>query len=319
MFLGYGFVIMMKSLSSLGIGLSLVFGCLVLALLAELYYLLWWKKRIANTDVEDDDYSSYPRELFYLFCWKRPSSLSASALNPQASDANCHESDEHIHLHSDSSMDFMFKPFGEDGVETELMRLHNLSGPPRFLFTIKEETKEDLESEDGKSIKSKKGSRDSSLSDALLAVDTPFLTPLSSPPFLTPPHTPMDSYKHHGLNPLFESSTDSLICRMRSSPPPKFKFLQDAEEKLHRKRHTEGDGEVGTTKATPTYSNSSDEPDGSFTTLLIGKNKQRDYHASSSQVLPLTILLQTSDQLIRGPRSKKDEKCTVYRDSFMVD
>ncbi|RVW57018.1 hypothetical protein CK203_070516 [Vitis vinifera] len=31
------------------------------------------------------------------------------------------------------------------------MRLHNLAGPPRFLFTIKEETKEDLESDDGKS------------------------------------------------------------------------------------------------------------------------------------------------------------------------
>ncbi|KAI3747101.1 hypothetical protein L6452_09546 [Arctium lappa] len=29
---------------SVGLGLSLVFGCLLLALVAELNYLLWWKK-----------------------------------------------------------------------------------------------------------------------------------------------------------------------------------------------------------------------------------------------------------------------------------
>lgn len=120
----------MKSLSSLGIGLSLVFGCLLLALVAELYYLLWWKKRISNRDIEDD-YSSSPRELFYLLCWKKPTSLSSSALNPHTSDAQGHESDDPIHLHSNNDMDFVFKPFGEDSVDSEIMRLHNLSGPPR--------------------------------------------------------------------------------------------------------------------------------------------------------------------------------------------
>jgi hypothetical protein len=39
------------------------------------------------------------------------------------------------------SKDFLLKAFGEEGVESEFMRLHNLVGHPRFLFTIKEETK----------------------------------------------------------------------------------------------------------------------------------------------------------------------------------
>ncbi|KAL0436558.1 UNVERIFIED_CONTAM: hypothetical protein Sradi_0363700 [Sesamum radiatum] len=78
-----------------------------------------------------------------------------------------------------STKDLELKGYGEQGVETELMRMHNLCGPPRFLFTIKEENKEDLESEDGKS---RKGSRTKSLSDLVFPVDgTPFLTPLSSP------------------------------------------------------------------------------------------------------------------------------------------
>ncbi|TYJ41944.1 hypothetical protein E1A91_A03G054900v1 [Gossypium mustelinum] len=115
------------------------------------------------------------------------------------------------------------------------MRLHNLAGPPRFLFTINEETKEDLDSEDGRSKgeKSRKGSRTRSLSDLMLTIDTPLASP--------PPLNPLDSYHHQGFNPLFESSTDGggelnkLRPSSSSSPPPKFKFLRDAEEKLLRK------------------------------------------------------------------------------------
>ncbi|OWM85577.1 hypothetical protein CDL15_Pgr029000 [Punica granatum] len=59
------------------------------------------------------------------------------------------------------------------------MRLHNLSSPPRFLFTIQEETRKDLESDDGRS---RKGSRAQSLSDLIMSLDTPSLTPLPSPP-----------------------------------------------------------------------------------------------------------------------------------------
>ena len=53
-------------------------------------------------------------------------------------DANCEEPN----LELGSSKDILLKAFGKVGVE--LLR----AGPPRFLFTIKEETKEDLESEE---------------------------------------------------------------------------------------------------------------------------------------------------------------------------
>ncbi|MQM18976.1 hypothetical protein Taro_051977 [Colocasia esculenta] len=306
----------MKPLSSLGIGLSLVFGCLFLALVAEVYYLLWWKKKIANGDVEDD-YASSPRELLYLFCWRKPSSLQPAALNPQelcssgrATDASM---DAQHPLDPGSAKEFLIKSFGGDeGVEAELMRLHNLSGPPRFLFTIKEETKEDMESEDGRSRgdTSRKGSRGRSLSDVLLAPETPFLTPLSSPPFFTPPLTPMDHcYSRQGFNPLFESSKDDDWSRIRSSPPPKFKFLRDAEDKLYRKTLMEEAlkvnrnrnlAEENAAKAPPFPASAapapslvsaasaagSEEEDGSFITIIISKSKEQGQHQhppSSSQ------------------------------------
>lgn len=225
----------MKSLSSIGLALSVIFGCLLIALLAELYYLLWWKKRITRRGIEDGP----AKEIFYFFCGKKPSSSSSSssAMKPQeicSSNTLVHEPQPQLQSHGgDSSMDSWLKPCsGEESMEAELLRL---SGPPRFLFTIKEETKEDLESsEDGKSrsgeSKSRKGSRTRSLSDVLQAMDTPFLTPIASPPYFTPPLTP--------INPFFESTTDFEFSRFatRPSPPPTFKFLRDAEEKLYRSK-----------------------------------------------------------------------------------
>lgn len=312
----------MKSLSGVGLGLSVVFGCLLLALIAELYYLLWWKKRFTRREIESD-YSNPAREFLYMFCWRRPSSLSHTALNPQelcssVADTLVQEPQSQHHLHSNTSnKDFMFKPFGgsgEDSMEAELMRLHNLSGPPRFLFTIIEETKEDLESEDSKSrgdIKSRKGSRSKSLSDLLLTVETPYLTPLASPSFFTPPLTPTNS--GIGFNPLFESSTDAEFSKIKSSPPPKFKFLQEAEEKLYRRRLVEEaekkahktDGfvhEKGIIKA-PTSKFLKDEDEGSYITIIVDKNKDQQipqFHSSSSQVLPLA----TSPSTFRSPAKK---------------
>uniref|UniRef100_A0A5B6ZDZ9 Uncharacterized protein n=1 Tax=Davidia involucrata TaxID=16924 RepID=A0A5B6ZDZ9_DAVIN len=253
----------MGSFSGLGIGLSLVFGCILLSLVGELYYLLWWKKRITTSRSEvEDHYTNYAREFFSLSCWKKPTSVNTQDLT--TSDANGHEPDLEL---GSGNKDLLVKGFGEEGVETELMRLHNLCGPPRFLFTIKEETKEDLESDDGKSRgadRSRKGSRTRSLSDTIVAVDTP----LSSP------------YNHHGFNfnPLFESATDAELNRLRSSPPPKFKFLRDAEEKLMRKLMEEAE-----------------KNNGSVFKIIVGNNKEgephhlqlQQYHSSASQVLPL--------------------------------
>ncbi|KAJ8750619.1 hypothetical protein K2173_015794 [Erythroxylum novogranatense] len=287
----------MTPFGGLGIGLSLVFGCLGLALVAELYYLLWWKKRIANREIEDQDYSNnYAKEFFHLVCRRKPSSSLHSRNDAQDSirDSEVRGQEPDLELGA-------VKVGGEESVESELKRLHNLAGPPRFLFTIKEETKEDLESEDGKSRgdRSRKGSRTRSLSDIMLTVDNPFHSPLASPALKSPPLNPLDSYHRHGFNPLFESSAEAELNRIRSSPPPKFKFLRDAEEKLLRRLMEEADkrasksygSQVKAVNVTPLSENT----EGSFLGFIVGtKTKEREllhllpqYPSGSSQVLPL--------------------------------
>ncbi|XP_022158908.1 uncharacterized protein LOC111025368 [Momordica charantia] len=161
----------MDSFSGLYIGLGSVLGLLFLGIAAELYYLLCWKKkRINSTELED---------------------------HHEFKDKS-HETKQELDVEDAED---------EDEGDLEVMGLYNLGGQPRFLFTINEETKEDLESEDGRS-------RNRSLGDIIMAIETPFFTPMASPP----------SLHGFGFNPLFESS-----------PPPKFKFLRDAEEKLYRR------------------------------------------------------------------------------------
>ncbi|BFG22663.1 hypothetical protein CerSpe_089380 [Prunus speciosa] len=317
----------MKSLSSVGLGLSVVFGCLFLALIAELYYLLWWKKRFTNREIEND-YSSPQKELFYTFCWRRNSSLCHTARGPRELCASLrmtetlvHDPNSQLHIHTSNNL--LLKQLEEDELDAELMRLQNAAGPPRHLFTIVEETKEDLESEDGKSKgdRSQKGSRSKSLSDLLVTVETPYLTPLGSPTLFTPPLTPaVDSHNQHGFNALFESKTDAEFNRLRSSPPPKFKFLQVAEEKLRIKLKEEAekgvhkiDGQVQEkgNKAPPISRFLKDEEDGSFITIIVDKNKERElnhhhlqlpqYHSSTSQVLPLA----SSPSAVRSTINKK--------------
>ncbi|KAG6487163.1 hypothetical protein ZIOFF_055746 [Zingiber officinale] len=190
----------MKPLGCLGIGLSIVSGCLLLALVAELYYFFWWKKRRSNVDIERS-FSIPGKELPYLFCWKKPSFLIPAALN---SDGICTGAD-----HSDDGHG-QPKPLEDDA---ELMCL---AGYQRSLFTIEEETQDDLES-----CGSKKGPIRKSLRDLLQSNETPTATPLSSPAL-----TPMACQKKTMLHSQPEAS---------SSPPPTFKFLRDAEEKLYRK------------------------------------------------------------------------------------
>ncbi|GAB2242310.1 hypothetical protein Droror1_Dr00019085 [Drosera rotundifolia] len=195
-----------------GLLLSLVCGFLVLALVAELCYLLWWRKE----------------------------KLSHTRIEPSYS-ARITETDIHDHLdiESGSAKAVLLQSCGEDSMDSEIMRLHSLFGPPRFLFTINEETKEDLESDDGKSKGdwSRKGSRARSLSDIVLTIETPFLSPLPSPPLKvsTAALANLDPYDHKGLNSLIEPSMELELSMSRSSSPPKFKFLRDAEEKLHRR------------------------------------------------------------------------------------
>ncbi|XP_071734522.1 uncharacterized protein [Rutidosis leptorrhynchoides] len=264
----------MRSSSRVGLGLSLVFGCLLLALIAELYYLLWWKKkRVTNREIQES-YNSPAKEFLYLFCWKKPSSLSSTGLT----------TDTQVHEPQPSSSQSWFRPLGEHyddlTVESELLRLHNLSGPPRFLFTIKEETKEDLESED----RSKKGSRGRSLSDVVFSVETPYFTPIASPSFLTPPR---DSTLKT-FSPLRHSTSDAEFNRIWASPPPNFKFLRDAEDKLQKSKLIEKSRVDGCVQKSDEYKIKGDE-NGSFITVIVSNEKEisHQYPSSSSQVLPL--------------------------------
>lgn len=233
----------MTILSGLGIVLSLVFGCLLLALVAELYYLLWWKKQriIGNTSNRiDQDYSTHAKEMFYLFCWDKPTTIINNNNNNNTNSSNTVvgnpvQNDPDVEMGLETRKDLLLKALGEEGVDSDIMRL---AGHPRFLFTIKEETKEDLESDDGKS---KKGSRTTSLSDLIMALEThtPYISPMNSPTNLKKKSLDSnynyDYNYNYNNNPLFESSVEAEISRLRSSPPPKFKFLRDAEEKLYRK------------------------------------------------------------------------------------
>ncbi|MCD7460320.1 hypothetical protein HAX54_043290 [Datura stramonium] len=242
----------MKSLSSVGLGLSVVFGCLLLALVAELYYLLWWKNRIVKTNLEDGK----AREFCYMFCGKSRTCLNPNGLKSQeicASDTQLVHEPTQLQLQVgsnsvDSSSDFWFKPFGDDNSTNMDNEFMGLCGPPRFLFTIKEETKEDLESEDGKSKsenKSRKGSRTRSLSDLCLnVVETPFLTPLASPSCFTPPLSPIVMQRNgFNFNPFLESASDAEFNKFirSNSPPPTFQFLRDAEDKFCRRFMEEND------------------------------------------------------------------------------
>lgn len=286
------------SFSGLSIALSLVFGCLVLALAAQLYYFLWWKKRTPHSDI-DMDQGNYAKGLFYWGFWKTPFSLHATNTSESVTKDPETKSNE-PDLELGAGKDVLLKSYGEEGIESELMRLHNLAGPPRFLFTIKEETKEDLESEDEKS-RSRKGSRTRSLSDLMLGIDTPFLTPVASSP-LKSPLDPLDSYNHQGFNPLFESSAELELNTFRSSPPPKFKFLRDAEEKLYRRLIEESRRKAlknhesvpeQKVEDSPNAIKATDNMIGSFLRIIEnkeGKELQQylpQFPSSASQVLPL--------------------------------
>nr|GEW84181.1 putative membrane lipoprotein [Tanacetum cinerariifolium] len=96
--------------------------------------------RVPNREMYQESYNSPAREFFYMFCWKNPTS------NGLTTDTQVHE--------PQSNKDIWLRAFGEQevvddsGIDSEVLRMQNQSVPPRFLFTIKEETKEDLESED---------------------------------------------------------------------------------------------------------------------------------------------------------------------------
>ncbi|CAH1434292.1 unnamed protein product [Lactuca virosa] len=259
----------MATFSGLEIGLSFVCGCVLLGCAAELYYILWWKKR--RIDIENQNLklsfsscsSNYtPTHLSsYISCWKNLNSSEPTKTQEKQQDPEMGLVEDLVLMGSE-----------EESFDLELMRLHNLHGPPRFLTTINEETKEDLESE-----RSRKGSRTRSLSDLLVHFDTPQASPSFKASQLLNPES--FQFHHHGFNPLY----DIDINKVGSSPPPTFKFLRDAEEKLLRRlMELESEKEANSSAKMV-------EKDGSLKLVESkGKIQQSQQISAASKVLPLS-------------------------------
>ncbi|XP_021739718.1 uncharacterized protein LOC110706104 isoform X2 [Chenopodium quinoa] len=229
-----------------------------------------------NREIKENNRSNNPKQsgFCFRFCWNK--SYKSSIDSTRVADAQFQQ--------EINKQDYLVKPLeGENGVlEAELM----IMGPPRFLFTINEETKEDLlESEDRKS---------KSLNDFLTtnsnATISPYLTPIPSPPFLTPVSN-HKSQSNGGYHPMYEASSDAEFNRMvKLSPPPKFKFLRDAEEKLQRKLMF-----IEEAKLERDLHKVREDENGSFISIVVddnnkGKEDNKDdklnhhyYHFSNSQ------------------------------------
>lgn len=251
----------MRALSSVGVGLAVVSSLLLLALTAELYYIFVHKRRQRRRAAAISDAASSPssssRELLQLFCFKKPPAALASTYavpEPAATAAVA------VSVGGDGGADD-----DDETVEAQLMRLSSLVGPTRLLFTIKEETREDLESEDG----GRRG-RSRSLGELLHCAETPpFLTPRASPSPV--PTAAVDN----SYNPLFESPVASPAgpgAAPAVSPPPKFQFLRDAEEKLYRRALAEE--EAMRARRSPRSPAAAADEDGGYITIVVAKNNR---------------------------------------------
>lgn len=226
----------MLPLLTIGIATGFLLGFLSIAAVIKLYHFIFHKKkRFAtpqdlklkqNIKTADDNAT-----VKWLFCWPNGYLSHTTVSTNNAVVVEDYDSDLESGLRT--------KPLVEESVEAELMRLHNLSGPPRFLFTIVEETQDDLVSEDG-NFKSKTTSV--RLIDLMRAADNSFqFSPIESPLKKTPLKASNQSLYTKKIvnNPIYECAVEAELNRVMASPPPKFKFLRDAEEKLMKKLELE--------------------------------------------------------------------------------
>ncbi|WOH06215.1 hypothetical protein DCAR_0625638 [Daucus carota subsp. sativus] len=185
----------MSGVSNLGKALTVIFICSLVALFSELLYVLW-RRRILfrrhrdppqtfNVEQSPDllltSNISSKKDLLYFLCLRTQSRVEPDgSAPPRRSDGSGEDDDVEI---------------------IDLYKLREMYGPSRVLFTIKEEDKEDLESEKS-TTKSRNLSQ--SFGDAgaspefVVAIEegieeTPFSTPCDSPMYFTPAASPV----HH--------------------------------------------------------------------------------------------------------------------------
>ncbi|XVE96312.1 hypothetical protein REPUB_Repub02eG0210500 [Reevesia pubescens] len=201
----------MNASTKLAIALIVIFATCVLALIIELVYVIWRKRRFrqrssaVSGDARSIDsefpnspfYAAPSKELFYFFCWKnQPARVepSSGVVSPTSTEAATAVDSEAASVEED---------------DDELAKWQAVYGQSRLLYTIKEEEREGVDSvensaEQNTEAKSEKRVclRDSfsgrvEMADEVAAVvvdveedATPFLTPCASPPYFTPSPSP---------------------------------------------------------------------------------------------------------------------------------
>ncbi|OIT32450.1 PREDICTED: uncharacterized protein LOC109207329 [Nicotiana attenuata] len=220
-------------LSPLGTALTIIFVISLLALFAQLFFILWRRRNFRRnipihvhrnvlepSEISSSSpnssftssHSSTSKELLLFFCL-RTQTCNLSRVGPNS----CPSPNSAVSSPEPAEMELI-----------DLLKLQGMYGPSRFLFTIKEEEKEDLESEKSLCSSAEKTNKSMSLQQCMkndeespemtspvrkLAVEelpelavtvdcpnhpmenqiqtTPFSTPCDSPLYLTPLASPI--------------------------------------------------------------------------------------------------------------------------------
>ncbi|WVY95672.1 hypothetical protein V8G54_027823 [Vigna mungo] len=162
----FSFSLTMMGLSKLGTAIMAVTAFTLVALAAEIVYVLWQRRQRLRPRVR---------------------------VEPQEASRQCSTSSSP----SDDDLDLE--------LEQHVMKWHCLNGPSRVLFTIKEEEREEVESDNGNGNSSSVECNKKKWVSERVAVDevavavsveelldqtTPFSTPCASPPYYTPYASP---------------------------------------------------------------------------------------------------------------------------------
>ncbi|KAJ0028312.1 hypothetical protein Pint_36144 [Pistacia integerrima] len=191
----------MNGLMKLGAVLTIVFLVSLLALLAELFYVLWRKQAFRRRSSPEIPPSS-KEQLLYFFCLKNQSRIEPAG-NPTAPEAQEAEA--------------VVVAVDDDDVAKWQLGMY---GPSRGLFTIREEEREGTETseaENDQSVKSKTVRFEGESDCGVVKIEdivngeetTPFSTPCASPPYYTPSPSPTHDKYSPGND---ESFVSVAVC-----------------------------------------------------------------------------------------------------------